>query len=90
MLAAICMILTAGWPATGTAAAAQTGGTALLLSTSPSTYTLDPTTGQRSVLVANGEEAVISPDRTQVAYVRDLDPAPIPTLSASAGRCGTC
>jgi TolB protein len=74
ILAAICMIVTAGWAGTGTAAAAQTSATALLLSSSPSTYTLDPTTGQRSILVANGEDAVISPDRTQVAYVRDLDP----------------
>ena len=32
-----------------------------------------PTTGQRSVLVANGEDAVVSADRTRVAYVRDLD-----------------
>ena len=39
----------------------------------PSTYKLDPTTGQLSVLVANGQDAVISPDRTRVAYVRDLD-----------------
>jgi TolB protein len=74
MLAAICMILTAGWAATGATATAQTGGTTLLLSSFPSTYKLDPTTGQRSVLVANGEDAVISPDRTRVAYVRDLDP----------------
>jgi TolB protein len=65
------MVLTAGWA--GTAARAQAGGTALLLSSYPSTYTLDPTTGQLSVLVANGEDAVISPDRTRVAYVRDLD-----------------
>jgi hypothetical protein len=40
----------------------------------PSTYKLDPTTGQLSVLVANGEDAVVSPDRTRVAYVRDLCP----------------
>jgi TolB protein len=66
------MILTAGW--IGTAATAETGGTALLLSSYPSTYGLDPATGQRSVLVANGEDAVVSPDGTQVAYVRDLDP----------------
>jgi TolB protein len=65
------MVLTAGWAAT--AARAQAAGTALLLSSSPSTYKLDPTTGQRSVLVADGEDAVISPDRTRVAYVRDLD-----------------
>jgi Tol biopolymer transport system component len=71
ILAAICMVLTAGLA--GTAARAQTGGTALLLSSSPSTYRLDPATGQRSVLVADGEDAVISPDRTRVAYVRDLD-----------------
>jgi TolB protein len=71
ILAAICMVLAAGWA--GTAATAQTAGTALLLSSSPSTYKLDPTTGQLSVLVANGEDAVISPDRTRVAYVRDLD-----------------
>jgi TolB protein len=65
------MVLVAGWA--GTAATAQAAGTALLLSSYPSTYTLDPTTGQRSVLVANGEDAVVSPDRTRVAYVRDLD-----------------
>ena len=65
------MVLTTGWA--GTAARAQAAGTALLLSSSPSTYKLDPTTGQLSVLVANGEDAVISPDRTRVAYVRDLD-----------------
>ena len=65
------MVLTAGWA--GTAARAQAAGTALLLSSSPSTYTLDPATGQLSVLVANGEDAVISPDRTRVAYTRDLD-----------------
>jgi Tol biopolymer transport system component len=65
------MVLTAGWA--GTAARAQAGRTALLLSSSPSTYTLDPTTGQLSVLVADGEDAVLSPDRTRVAYVRDLD-----------------
>lgn len=51
---------------------AQASGTALLLSSYPSTYKLDPTTGQRSVLVANGEDAVVSPDGTRVAYVRDL------------------
>jgi len=72
ILAAICMVPTAGWA--GTAAMAQTGGTALLLSSYPSTYRLDPTTGQRSVLVANGEDAVVSPDGARVAYVRDLDP----------------
>jgi TolB protein len=66
------MVLAAGWA--GTAATAQAGGTALLLSSYPSTYTLDPATGQRGVLVANGEDAVISADRTRVAYVRDLDP----------------
>ena len=71
ILAAIGMVLVAGWP--GTAATAQVAGTALLLSSSSSTYKLDPTTGQRSVLVADGEDAVISPDRTRVAYVRDLD-----------------
>jgi TolB protein len=71
ILAAICMVLAAGWA--GTAATAQAAGTALLLSSSPSTYMLDPTTGQLSVLVANGQDAVISPDRTQLAYVRDLD-----------------
>ena len=71
ILAAICVVLTAGWA--GTAATAQAAGTALVLSSSPSTYTLDPATGQRSVLVADGEDAVISPDRTRVAYVRDLD-----------------
>jgi TolB protein len=71
ILAAICMVLAAGWA--GTAATAQTAGTTLLLSSSPSTYKLDPTTGQLSVLVANGEDAVISPDRTRVAYVRDID-----------------
>jgi TolB protein len=65
------MVLTVGWA--GTAAVAQAGGTALLLSSYPSTYRLDPTTGQRSVLVGNGEDGVISPDRTRVAYVRDLD-----------------
>jgi TolB protein len=65
------MVLTVGWA--GTPARAQAGGTALLLSSYPSTYTLDPTTGQRSVLVANGEDAVVSFDRTRVAYVRDLD-----------------
>jgi len=67
------MVLTAGWTATGTAARAQAGGTVLLLSSSSSTYKLDPTTGQLSILVTNGEDAVISPDRTRVAYVRDLD-----------------
>jgi TolB protein len=56
-----------------TAATAQAAGTALLLSSSPSTYRLDPTTGQLSVLVADGEDGVVSPDRTRVAYVRDLD-----------------
>jgi len=71
ILAAICMVL-AGWAGTG--ATAQVAGTALLLSSHPSTYKLDPATGQLSVLVANGEDAVISPDRTRVAYVRDLDP----------------
>jgi TolB protein len=71
ILAAICMVLTGGWA--GSAATAQAAGTALLLSSYPSTYRLDPTTGQLSVLVANGEDAVISPDRTRVAYVRDLD-----------------
>ena len=71
ILAAICMVLTAGWA--GTAARAQAGRTALLLSSPPSTYTLDPTTGQLSVLVADGEDAVLSPDRTRVAHVRDLD-----------------
>jgi len=65
------MVLAAGW--TGRAATARVAGTALLLSSSPSTYKLDPTTGQLSVLVANGEDAVVSPDRTRVAYVRDLD-----------------
>ena len=65
------MVLAAGWA--GTAARAQAAGTALLLSSSPSTYKLDPTSGQLSVLVANGEDAVLSPDRTRVAYVRDLD-----------------
>jgi TolB protein len=73
ILAAICMILTAGWAGTGGVATAQAAGTALLVSSYPSTYTLDPATGQRSVLVANGEDAAISPDRTRVAYVRDLD-----------------
>ena len=71
MLAATCMVLAAGWA--GTAATAQAAGTTLLLSSYPSTYKLDPTTGQRSVLVANGEDAVVSPDRTRVAYARDLD-----------------
>jgi TolB protein len=71
ILAAICVVLAAGWA--GTAATAQTAGTALLLSSYPSTYKLDPATGQLSVLVANGEDGVISPDRTRVAYVRDLD-----------------
>jgi TolB protein len=71
IVAAICMVLAAGWA--GTAATAQAAGTALLLSSSPSTYKLDPTTGQLSVLVANGQDAVVSPDRTRVAYVRDLD-----------------
>ncbi len=65
------MVLAAGWA--GTAATAQAAGTALLLSSWPSTYKLDPTTGQLSVLVANGEDAVLSPDRTRIAYVRDLD-----------------
>jgi TolB protein len=65
------MVLATGWA--GTTATAQAAGTALLLSSSPSTYTLDPTTGQLSVLVANGQDAVISPDRTRLAYVRDLD-----------------
>ena len=73
ILAATCMVLTAGWAGTGPVATAQSAGTALLLSSYPSTYTLDPTTGQRNVLVANGEDAVISPDRTRVTYVRDLD-----------------
>lgn len=72
ILAAICVVLAAGWA--GTAATAQDAGTALLLSSYPSTYQLDPTTGQLSVLVANGEDAVISPDRSRVAYVRELDP----------------
>jgi Tol biopolymer transport system component len=71
ILAAICMVLAAGWA--GPAATAQAAGTALLLSSSPSTYKLDPTTGQLSVLVANGEDAVLSPDGTRAAYVRDLD-----------------
>jgi hypothetical protein len=65
------MVLATGWA--GTTATGQAAGTALLLSSSPSTYTLDPTTGQRSVLVANGQDAVVSPDRTRLAYVRDLD-----------------
>jgi ABC-type transport system substrate-binding protein len=52
ILIAICMVLAAGWA--GTAAAAQAVGTALLLSSSSSTYTLDPATGQLSVLVAKG------------------------------------
>jgi hypothetical protein len=73
ILAAICLVLTAGRAGTGTATAAEVGGTALLLSSFPSTYTLDPTTGQRSILVANGEDGVVSPDGTRVAYVRDLD-----------------
>jgi TolB protein len=67
------MVLTVGWAGTGAAGAVQAGGTALLLSSFPSTYTLDPTTGQRSILVANGEDGVVSPDGTRVAYVRDLD-----------------
>jgi len=46
------MVLAAGWA--GTAAAAQAVGTALPLSSSSSTYTLDPATGQLSVLVAKG------------------------------------
>jgi TolB protein len=71
MLAATCMVLASGWA--GTAATAQAVGTTVLLSSYPSTYKLDPTTGQRSVLVANGEDAVVSPDRTRVAYARDLD-----------------
>jgi TolB protein len=65
------MVLALGWA--GPPATAQAAGTALLLSSSPSTYQLDPTTGQRSVLVADGEDAVVSPDRTQVTYVHDLD-----------------
>ena len=44
LLKAICMVL----------AAAQAAGTALLLSSPSSTYTLDPATGQPSVLVAKG------------------------------------
>jgi hypothetical protein len=84
------MVLGAGW--TRTAATAQVAGTALLLSSSPSTYRLDPTTGQLSVLVANGEDAVVSPDRTRVAYVRDLDRdlCPIEIRLASAGPSTTC
>jgi TolB protein len=78
------MVLAAGWAGTGAAATAEAGGTALLLSSFPSTYKLDPATGQLSVLVANGEDAVVSPDRTRVAYVRDLDPC------AYTDPAGTC
>jgi hypothetical protein len=49
---AICMVLAAGW--VGTAAAAQAAGTALLLSSSSSTYTQNPAIGQPSVLGAKG------------------------------------
>jgi TolB protein len=73
IVAAICTVFAAGWARTGAGAATDAGGTALLISSSPSTYKLDPATGQLSVLVANGEDAVVSPDRTRVAYVRDLD-----------------
>jgi hypothetical protein len=52
ILIAICMALAAGW--TGMAATAQAAGTALPLSSSSSTYTLDPATGQLSVLLAKG------------------------------------
>jgi hypothetical protein len=49
---AICMVLAAGWA--GTAAAAQAVRTALLLSSSSSTYTLNPATGQLSVVAKGG------------------------------------
>jgi TolB protein len=68
------MVLSAGWAGIGGAAPADAGGTTLLVSLSPSTYKLDPATGQLSILVANGEDAVVSPDQTRVAYVRDIDP----------------
>jgi TolB protein len=73
ILAAICVVCTAGWAGSGAAATAEAGGTALVVSSFPSTYLLDPATGMRSLLVADGQDGVVSPDGTRVAFVRDLD-----------------
>jgi hypothetical protein len=50
----------------------------MLLISSSATYGLDPASGQLVRQIANGADGVVSPNRTRVAYVRDLDPCAVP------------
>jgi TolB protein len=49
-------------------------GTALLVSVFPSTFQLDPATGQIVRQIAAGLDGVLSPNQKRVAFVRDIDP----------------
>src|SRR6266511_4280344 len=73
------MLLAATWAWTGGPAAADPRGTMLLISSS-ATYGLDPASGQLVRQIANGADGVVSPNRTRVAYVRDLDPCAVPEI----------
>jgi dipeptidyl aminopeptidase/acylaminoacyl peptidase len=46
----------------------------LLVSDNGSTFELDPATGQIGRQIADGDDGVVSPNRTRVAYVRITDP----------------
>jgi len=63
-------------------AVAEPAATTLLIS-SDASYQVDPVTGAVARLPVDGRDAVLSPKRDQVAYVRDLDPC----VPDSMGDC---
>jgi TolB protein len=75
MLASMSLILAAVWNAQ--AAGATPRDSVLLLSVALTSHELDPATGEVGRQIANGEDAVVSPNRARVAYVRETTPCAI-------------
>jgi TolB protein len=74
LAAAIPMVPAIGQQSPPQSPPSPLSGTVLYLSLFPSTHELDPVTGEVGPPIANGQDAVPSPDRTRVAYVRNVDP----------------
>jgi Tol biopolymer transport system component len=77
MLASVSLLLAAAWAGDGPAAVAASRDSVLLISLNGATHELDPATGQLGRQIASGNDGVVSPNRTHVAYVRDTDPCAV-------------
>jgi TolB protein len=75
VLTALVTSLLLAAPVASASVAESTRGTGLLVSVfPPSTYLLDPTTGQIIRQIAAGQDGVLSENQKRVAFVRDIDP----------------